>query len=161
MRSLVSVRSALASVAIVSALVVATVGSAVASPSNPSIYLSKIKLYGCNNLEFGYVSNSIPTKLGDNADSLCTVKSFAKMSFSVPQGSTFADVTLYLKDVSCVATYYDNGTGTADHAVVSDGSKHRTVDIADAGGAPNCPNKTDTSSPARGAGNLSLVEAIH
>jgi hypothetical protein len=154
-----SIRSSFVVLVVTLALALATAGSAMGSPSDLHIYLSKISLSGCNELHFGYVIGSTQHELGNNSSALCGNVAFAKTDFSVPSGSTFSDVKLYLSDVSCDAIYYDDGTGSADHAVVGTGSKHRTVDIADAGGT--CENEGSTVSPARGAGNLSLVEALH
>jgi len=147
-------------VALVATVVLAltAAGSAAASPSSPSIYLSKISLTGANTLYFGYIYNGVHV-LGNNLGFQGSTKTFPNVAISVPAGTTFADRVLYLYDESCAGIYFDDGTGTADHATVGSGTHHRTVDIADAGNG--CTLSTATVSPARGQGNLSLVEAIH
>jgi hypothetical protein len=152
-------RFALLTLAATVALALTMAGSAAASPSSPVIVLSKITLSGCNALTFGISDPNGARDLGNNSGSLCTPKSFARMTISEPQGTTFANVTLYLRDDTCGATYNDDGTGLANHATVGSGTKRRMVDIAD--GGDGCGTQSVTNVPSPGNGNLSLIEAIH
>jgi hypothetical protein len=150
-------------IALLVAFAAASAGVAAAStgsPTSPSIYLTKVVFDGCDTLVYGYSYNGSEHTLNTNAGHECAPYSVANVVNSIPSDANFSNWLIWLRDDSCSgAKYFDDGTGDADHATTGTGTKHRTVDIADAGGG--CSNQSSTVTPTRGNGNLSLVEARH
>jgi hypothetical protein len=124
-----------------------------AANSTQTDRISGVTLSGCNTLVFGYAINGHRHPIVSNDGFQCTGNSpsVPDQTISYPSHSK---LTLYLRDVSCKATYYSDGTGTADHARVS-GADPYQVDIADAGS--NCSLKKATRIPDPGNGNLDVL----
>jgi hypothetical protein len=122
-----------------------------AASSRTTTFVTNVKLSGCNLLEYGFQVDGKMGRLGTNRRSQCEDVFLRDKRFGFPEGSS---VLFYLRDVSCDAIYFSDGSGDADHATTSGGNP-LTVDIADAGGA--CEVKNTNVTPTVGNGNLSLV----
>jgi hypothetical protein len=123
------------------------------APRGPA-YLTGVTLNACNTIEYGQYVNGVRKKIADNRGSQCSSLSLPDIKRSYPRGG---HTVLYLYDLTCNAVYYSDGTGDADHAVITAGVSSDELDIADAGGG--CSDKFNTVSPAPGLGNLSLFVA--
>ena len=136
----------LALAAMVAALVVAATASQAGAPQALSATLNG-SAYGDNLMEIGYVYKGRHI-VGDKTTTGVLV--FGG-SASYKEAGT---LVVYLKDVTCNAIYYSDGTGTADHATVS--ATGDRVWIRDAGGG--CDTKRTAYTPADGTGdNVDVV----
>jgi hypothetical protein len=115
---------------------------------------SQPTLSGCNALAFGYAVGGHKHQLGAKAAG-CFTMNFGDQTISYPVGSK---LTLYLDDVSCNATYFSNGKGTADHAAIFGTGPYR-VDIADAGSG--CVLKRTNTTPTEGLGNFDATSTAN
>ena len=133
----------------------ATVGAA----AGDKVYtFSKITLSGCDTLEAWYVvDGAIYTEIGDNRGLECSAVQLPRTRVTVTTSET---VMIRLVDVSCsAAQYFEDGTGWADHALITTLSSSRSrIDIAD--GGPGCGIQNSTYTPDPGTGNLTLLRQI-
>jgi hypothetical protein len=133
-------------------------GVAAGAAHRLTTHISNISLSGCDTLVFGYSVDGKDHKIADNSKLACTGQSptVHAQKVSYASGSAFE---FYLQDTTCNATYFWDGSGTADHAAIYDSGNATypfQVDIADAAGFP-CSATTQTRIPSQGQGNLDFL----
>lgn len=116
-------------VAAVVALDASTATAAITIPAGDGAVLSGASSGSCNDLEYGYVLDSgAPVAVAHHAhcpgiDPLAGTV--------IPTAASDRSLLIYIKDNTCGGVYYSDGTGTANHALVT-GNNALTVYLNDA-----------------------------
>jgi hypothetical protein len=135
-------RTALKSLAPVLALVagiaLATPASAIGGPPGGFVLppgstatFSGIDFGACNNLGWGYSLNFGPDQVQATRQGNC-VTHMPAPDVTIGPFATPTNVRVFLKDITCTATYYSDGT-PVDHVIIS-GSNPYLLRFSDAGG---------------------------
>jgi hypothetical protein len=133
-----ALKSLAPALALVAAVAVATPVSAIGGPPGGFLLppgstatFSGIDFAACNNLGWGYSLNFGPDQVQATRQGNCVTHMPAPDvtigPFAVP-----TNVRVFLKDITCTATYYSDGT-PVDHVIIS-GSNPYLIRFADAGG---------------------------
>jgi hypothetical protein len=125
-------------------------------PPGGGAVISGVTVRGCDATEYGYSvgAGSVPVAGwggGCNSTSLSGAQ--------IPGASFARTLQIYMYDRTCGAVYYSDGSGTANHALVS-GSGPFQVEFYDAGGGTCGGAGNDSSPPYPGAGNFSAMVTI-
>jgi hypothetical protein len=132
-RVLVAIASAVACIVHVS-----PASAAIVIPAGGQAVLSGAVFAGCNSLAYGYQLNGGANQQVDAKPAFCPGGSGPPTPASGASIGPFAadqSLLIYLSDVTCGATYYSDGTGTADHGLVT-GSNPFLVALDDGGPGP-------------------------
>jgi hypothetical protein len=142
-------------------LVLAAANSAVADITIPPGYgtvISAAQDGGCNVVEYGYLlsSASAPVHVDTHLPGDCSSQPLA--GAVIPSVGSTRSLLVYIQDDSCgPATYWSDGTGTANHALVV-GSDPYGVYLDDAGGS--CSRTNVATIPTTTAYNFKANVAI-
>jgi hypothetical protein len=100
-------------------------------PAGTTATFSGIDFAACNNLGWGYSLNFGPDQVQATRQGNC-VTHMPAPDVTIGPFATPTTVRVFLKDITCTATYYSDGT-PVDHVIIS-GSNPYTLRFSDAGG---------------------------
>jgi len=130
--------------ALLGAVALATPASAIGGPPGGFVLppgstatFSGIDFAACNNLGWGYSLNFGPDQVQATRHGDCATHMPAP-DVTIGPFATPTNVRVFLKDITCTATYYSDGT-PVDHVIIS-GTNPYTLRFSDAGGF--CERKT-------------------
>jgi hypothetical protein len=125
-------------------------------PAGDGAAISGVTARGCDATQYGYsIGGTSVVVAGWGGGCGSTSLSGAQ----IRAASSARTLQVYAHDTTCGAVYYSDGSGRANHALVS-GSGPFQVDLNDAGGG-GCGGAGNTSVPSSpGAGNLSATVTI-
>jgi hypothetical protein len=134
----IALKSLAPAVALLAALAVATPASAIGGPPGGFVLppgstatFSGIDFGACNNLGWGYSLNFGPDQVQATRQGNCVTHMTAP-DVTIGPFATPTNVRVFLKDITCTATYYSDGT-PVDHVIIS-GTNPYTLRFSDAGG---------------------------
>lgn len=125
-------------------------------PAGDGAVISGVRVGGCDASYYGYSVGAGPVWV-DGWGGGCYSTSLA--GAQIPGASFPRTLQIFIYDATCGDMYYSDGSGTANHALVS-GSGPFQVDLNDAGGGACGGGGNDSVPPYPGAGNFSSAVTI-